>query len=74
MVLPRVHGVSDRAGAGRVSRWRRTRCGLPPLLTASAPRRKTLSRLNTRPARSPVDASTSSSRTMPHNSGPVWVA
>jgi hypothetical protein len=74
MVCPSVHGVSDRAGAGYVSRWRRIQCGLPPLLTASAPRRHGLSRLNTRPARTPLDASAASLRTTPHDSGPVWVA
>ena len=35
---------------------------------------KRISRLITRPARSPVDASTPSSRTTPDDSGPVWVA
>src|SRR5467141_2143340 len=52
-----VHGVSDRAGLCNASRYRRSRWGLPLLLTASASRRK-LTRLNTRPARSPVNAST----------------
>ena len=33
-----------------------------------------LSRLNTRPARSPVNASTPPLRAAPHDSGPVWVA
>jgi hypothetical protein len=73
MVVPGVHGVCDRAGAERVSRWRRARCGLPLLLTASAPRR-VLSRLNTRPVRSPVDASTPPSRAPPHDPGPAWIA
>jgi site-specific DNA recombinase len=74
MVFPSVLGVSDRAGFARVSRWRRNRCGLPLLLTASAPRRKTLSRLNTRPARTPVDASALPLPATPHDSGPAWVA
>src|SRR5467141_1233313 len=52
-----VHGFSDRAGLCIASRYRRSRWGLPLLLTASASRRK-LTRLNTRPARSPVNAST----------------
>jgi hypothetical protein len=73
-VLPYVHGVSDRAGARRVSRYRRAGWGLPLLLTASAPRRKSLSRLNTRPARAPVNASTPPSQVAPHDSGSVWVA
>jgi hypothetical protein len=77
MVCPSVHGISDHAGAGYVSRWRRTQCSLPPLLTASAPRRKGLSRLNTRPAGLPLlifDASAASLRTTPHDSGRCWVA
>src|SRR5437773_2873182 len=69
-----VHGVSDRAGLWRTSRYRCTRWGLPLLLTASASRRKVLTRLNTRPARSPVNASTLPSRATPHDSGPMWVA
>src|SRR5438132_11703981 len=69
-----VHGVSDRAGLWRTSRYRRSRWGLPLLLTASASRRKILTRLNTRPARSPVNASTLPLRAAPHDSGPMWVA
>ena len=38
-VLLRGHGVSDRAGFHRASRWRHAGCGLPLLPTASAPRR-----------------------------------
>ena len=33
-----------------------------------------LKRLNTRPARSPVNASTPPLRAAPHDSGPMWVA
>ena len=33
-----------------------------------------LSRLNTRPARTPVNASTASLRVPPHDSGPLWAA
>ncbi len=69
-----VHGVSDRAGLRSVLPWRHPGCGLPPSSTASASRRSLLSRLNTRPARSPVNASRSPSRTPAHDSGPVWVA
>jgi len=61
-----VLGVSDRAGLWHTSRYRCTRWGLPLLLTASASRRKVLTRLNTRPARSPVNASTPPSRAAPH--------
>src|SRR5437899_5986932 len=52
-----VHGVSDRAGLWHTSRYRCTRWGLPLLLTASASRRKFLTRLNTRPALSPIISS-----------------
>ena len=69
-----VHGVSDRPGLWRTSRYRCTRWGLPLLLTASASRRKDLSRLNTRSARSPVNASTPLLGAAPHDSGPMWVA
>src|SRR5262249_5686171 len=73
-VFPHVHGVSDRAGPERISRYRCVRCCLPLLLTASASRSDALSRLNTRPARSPVNASTLPLREAPHDSGPSWVA
>src|SRR5438552_16046596 len=63
-----VHGVSDRAGLWRASRYRRTRWGLPLLLTASASRSEFLTRLNTRPARSPVNASSPPLRAAPHDS------
>jgi hypothetical protein len=69
-----VHGVSDRAGLWHTSRYRCTRWGLPLLLTASASRSEFLTRLNTRPARSPVNASTLPLRAAPHDSGPMWVA
>src|ERR1700730_14567728 len=57
-----------------VRAYRRTRCCLPLLLTASASRSNCLTRLNTRPARSPVNASTLPLRAAPHDSGPMWVA
>src|SRR5882762_2557594 len=65
-VLSYVHGVSDRAGLWHTSRFRCTRWGLPLLLTASASRSEFLTRLNTRPARSPVNASTPPLRVAPH--------
>jgi hypothetical protein len=73
-VYPGMLGVSDRAGLRGVSRYRRPGYGLPPSSTASASRRLSLSRLNTRPARSPVNASPRSLRSAAHDSGPVWVA
>src|SRR5467141_2282577 len=69
-----VHGVSDRAGLWHTSRFRCTRWGLPLLLTASASRSNCLTRLNTRPARSPVNASRLPLRAAPHDSEPMWVA
>jgi len=74
-----MHGVSDRAGFPGISRYRCPRCGLPLTPTASAPRRsagwqRLLSRLNTRPARSPVNASPLPSRATTHDSGPLWAA
>ena len=73
-VLPYVHGVCDGAGLRCASRYRCSGWSLPHLLTASASRRNVLTRLNTRPARSLVNASTSPSRAAPHDSGPMWVA
>src|SRR5437899_4093406 len=73
-VLPYVQGVCDRAGLRCTSRYRCTGWGLPLSPTASASRSEFLTRLNTRPARSPVNASTPPSRAAPHDSGPMWVA
>jgi hypothetical protein len=73
MVLPRVPGVSDRAGLRCALPYRRTECCLPLSPTASASRRKIVTRLNTRPARSPVHASAPPLRVTPQDSGPLWV-
>jgi hypothetical protein len=73
-VLGYVHGVCDRAGSRCTSRYRCTGWGLPLSPTASASRSKCLTRLNTRPAPSPVNASTSPLQVTPHDSGSVWVA
>jgi hypothetical protein len=56
------------------SRYRCTGWSLLLLLTPSASRSEFLTRLNSRPARSPVNASTSPSRAAPHDSRPMWVA
>lgn len=40
----------------------------------SALRMYTFSRLDTQPARTPANASAASSRTLPHDSEPVWLA
>ncbi len=69
-VCPYMLGVSDRAGLLGVLHSRHPGCGLPLPPTASASRRGGLSRLTTRPARPPVNAS----RTAAHDSGPVWAA
>src|SRR6266581_4544286 len=73
-VLRYVHGVCDRAGSRSTSRYRCLGWGLPLLLTASASRSEFLTRLNTRPVLSPVNASTPPSRAAPHDSGPLWFA
>src|ERR1700733_10773212 len=73
-VFPCVLGVCDRAELRYALLYRRIRCCLPPAPTASASRRMCLSRLNTRPVRSPVNASTPLWRAAPHESGPVWIA
>ena len=69
-----VHRVSFRAGRWHTSRYRCTRWDLPLSPTVSASRKKILTRLNTRPARSPVNASTLPLQAAPHDSGPMWVA
>jgi hypothetical protein len=43
-------------------------------LSPTDPPGKELSRLDTRPARTPVNASATPSRAAPHDSGPVWLA
>ena len=80
-VLPYMRGVSDRAGSLGALPERRLGCGLPLTSTASAPQRAHclrsgawISRLDTQPARTPANASPSSSRTRTHDSGPAWVA
>src|SRR5262249_48995175 len=58
--LAYMHGVSDRAGSWYTLRWRCTRYCLPPVSKASASRstcclrsKSCISRLHTRPVRSP---------------------
>jgi len=74
LLFPYMLGVLDRAGSRRISRYRYAGYGLPPSSTASAPRREFLSRLNTRPARTPVNALPLPLRTTTHDSGPLWAA
>ena len=63
-IFPRVRGVSDRAGSDAASPKRRHRCGLRLSPTTSAPRTtrssrrgERITRLDTQPARTPVNAS-----------------
>jgi hypothetical protein len=80
-VLAYMRRVLDRAGSRSVSRYRRSRFCLPLGSTTSAPRSGhrlrdggSISRLNTWPARSPVNASSTPLRTPMHDSEPVWIA
>lgn len=66
--------VSDRAGSRYTSPKRCTRCCLRHDLTASAPRTKVISRLNTQPARAPVNASPAPLPSPTHDSGSLWIA
>jgi len=67
-------GSLTAQGSTRVSRYRPIGSCLPLTSTASAPWSEVLSQLNTRPARTPVNASTASFWVPPHDSGPVGVA
>ena len=69
-------GVCDRAESVHIWLWRYVQCCLPTFSTASALRTvmQELTRLNTRPACSPVNASDMSLPTYPHDSGPMWLA
>jgi hypothetical protein len=76
-MFPRMRGVSDRAGSAAASPKRLHRCGLRSVSKTSAPRTSRssrrgacISRLNTRPARTPVNASPTPSRMCTHDSGP----
>ena len=74
-VRTNMRGVSDRAGSRCASRNRHIRRGLPHSPTRSAPQRQFLSRLNTQPARPPVNASRPWLPSgLAHDSGTSWVA
>jgi hypothetical protein len=66
--------VSDRAGSRYASPKRCTRCCLRQGLKASAPQTKVISRLNTQPARTPVNASPAPLPSPAHDSGPLQLA
>ena len=69
-------GVSsfDRARSRHTSRFTVQRASPSAAPTASAPGTISISRLNTRPARAPVNASAAPLRARPHDSGSSWVA
>jgi hypothetical protein len=73
-LLPYMHGVSDLAGYLHTSPLRYVGCCLPHFPKRSASRSISISRLNTQPARSPVNASALPLRAPPHDSGPLWLA
>ena len=73
-VFPYVHGVSDRAGPGRISRYRCVRWCLPLLPTTSASRSEP-SFAAQYPARTyPCQRFDAPLAGTPHDSGPLWVA
>jgi len=69
-------GVGDRAELGWSSRYRANRCCLPRSSSGSALRSGSwISRLSTRPTRTPVNASCAQLPVLvTHDSGPLWVA
>ncbi len=73
-LLPCMLGASDLAGYLRASPLRHAGCRLPLSPTGSASRTECISRLNTQPAPSPVNASPSESLHATHDSGPLWLA
>ena len=73
-LFPCMLGVSDLARYQRPLPKRYIGCGLPLLLTGSASRTESISRLNTQPALSPVNASPAPFRAPTHDSGPSWLA
>jgi hypothetical protein len=74
MVHSRMLRVSDRAEPNGSLPWRHRRCGLPRSFTGSALRSEFLSRLNTWPTQTPVNASRLRLPAAAHDSEPLWVA
>ena len=74
-VCPYVLRVFDRAGLPCSSRWRCIDCCLPPgTMGVGVPKFECFRSSMSRPVLSPVNASTMSSRTSPHDLGPMWFA
>ena len=73
-LLPCMLGVSDLAGYQRSLPKRNIGCGLPLSPTGSASRTEFISRLNTQPALSPVNASPRALLHATHDSGPSRLA
>ena len=73
-LLPCMPGASDLAGYQCFSPKRNIGRSLPLSPTGSASRTRGISRLNTQPALSPVNASTAFLRAPPHDSGPSRLA
>ena len=73
-LLPCMLGVSDLAGYQRSWPKRNIDCGLPLTPTGSASRTCLISRLNTQPALSPVNASPCGLLHPTHDSGSSWLA
>ena len=71
--LPGMRGVSDRAGTCDVSPWRRADFAFRIQGRRRLPE-GVISRLNTRPARSPVNASPRPLRAAAHDSRSAWLA
>src|SRR6266508_1083419 len=73
-LFPCMPGVSDLAGFHHALPKRHVDCCLPHLIKGSASRTEFISLLNTRPARTPVNASPDESLHSTHDSGPLWLA
>ena len=73
-LLPCMPGVSDLAGYRYAWPKRHNDCGLPHSIKGSASRTEFISRLNTQPARTPVNASPNESLHSTHDSEPLWLA